>query len=66
MKEYVVILEQGVDGGWGAYSPEIPRLGVVGYPTQAAAMEAIREALQLYQEEGEPLPEPSHQMITVG
>jgi predicted RNase H-like HicB family nuclease len=30
MREYIVIYERAKDGGWGAYAPDLPRLGVVG------------------------------------
>ncbi len=28
MRDYLVIYEQGKDGGWGAYAPDLPGLGV--------------------------------------
>jgi predicted RNase H-like HicB family nuclease len=30
MREYTVIDEPAADGGWGAYAPDLPGLGVVG------------------------------------
>ena len=30
MREYAVIYERASDGGWGAYVPDLPGLGVVG------------------------------------
>lgn len=30
MREYLVIYEPGEDGGWSAYAPDLPGLGIVG------------------------------------
>jgi len=30
MREYIVIYEGAKDGGWGAYVPDLPGLGVIG------------------------------------
>ncbi|HXS13515.1 MAG TPA: type II toxin-antitoxin system HicB family antitoxin [Acidobacteriaceae bacterium] len=30
MLSYLVIFGRGADGGWGAYAPDLPGLGVVG------------------------------------
>jgi predicted RNase H-like HicB family nuclease len=62
MIEYVVILERGKDGGWGAYAPDFPGLGV-GAETREEASQLIREGIALYieelREDGLPLPVPS-------
>jgi predicted RNase H-like HicB family nuclease len=60
--DYLVIIEQGKDGGWGAYAPDLPGLGVAA-ETREEVETLIREGIQLYSEElrtdGFPIPEPS-------
>ena len=61
MSDYVVIYEQGEDGGWGAYLPDVP--GVVALGKTRSEVEAgIAEAVAAYVEEmgraGYPIPEP--------
>lgn len=49
------------DGGYIAVSPEFPRLSGFGETAEAALMElrgVLEEALEVYREEGWPLPEP--------
>jgi predicted RNase H-like HicB family nuclease len=62
MREYLVIIEQGKDGGWGAYAPDLPGLGVAA-ETREEVAGLIREGIQVYIEElrteGLPVPEPS-------
>ena len=62
MTSYLVIYEQGEDGGWGAYAPDLPGLGVAA-ETREEVETLIREGIQLYIEElrtdGLPIPEPS-------
>lgn len=62
MREYLVIFEQGNDGGWGAYAPDLPGLGVVG-ESREDAEQLIREGIALHiaglREDGLPIPEPS-------
>jgi predicted RNase H-like HicB family nuclease len=59
---YGVIYERGMDGGWGAYAPDLPGLGVVGN-TYEEAEQLIREGISIHIagliEEGFPVPEPS-------
>ncbi len=61
MSEYVVIYEQGQDGGWGAYLPDLPGVVALG-DTHEEARERIREALDAYvaetRDRGEALPGP--------
>jgi predicted RNase H-like HicB family nuclease len=61
MLEYTVIYEQADDGGWGAYAPDLPGLGVVG-ETLAEAEKLIREGIVLHiaglKEFGYPVPPP--------
>ena len=69
MSEYVVIYEHD-DGGWGAYCPDLPGLGVVG-ATRARVEKLIREGVELHisslREHGEAVPEPTSTagMVTV-
>jgi predicted RNase H-like HicB family nuclease len=61
MIDYLVIYEHGEDGGWGAYSPDVPGCVAVG-KSQAEVEQRMREALPdhiaLMREVGEPVPEP--------
>lgn len=59
--DYTVVIEKAVDGGYGAYVPDLP--GCVSYgDTPGQALDAIREAivghLQTLREFGDPVPEP--------
>lgn len=62
MREYTVIYEHGNDGGWGAYVPDLPGLGVVG-DTREEAHQLIVEGIALHIagliEDGLPVPEPT-------
>lgn len=62
MTEYLVIYEYE-DGGWGAYSPDIPGCVSVG-KTRAEVEKGISEAIpmhiELLREYGWPVPEPHH------
>jgi predicted RNase H-like HicB family nuclease len=62
MRDYLVIYERGKDGGWGAYAPDLPGLGVAA-ETQLEVESLIREGIKIYIEEliedGLPLPEPT-------
>ena len=62
MREYLVIFERAADGGWGAYAPDLPGLGVVG-DTREEADQLIREGIKLHiaglREDGLPIPEPT-------
>ena len=44
MREYTVIYERAKDGGWGAYVPDLPGLGVVG-DTREEAHQLIVEGI---------------------
>jgi predicted RNase H-like HicB family nuclease len=61
MHEYLVIFERGKDGGWGAYAPDLPGLGVAA-ESQEEVAELIREGIKIYieelREDGLPIPEP--------
>ena len=60
MREYTVIYERAEDGGWGAYAPDLPGLGVIG-DTLEETEQLIREGLRLHiaglVEDGLPVPE---------
>jgi len=62
MNEYLVIFERAEDGGWGAYAPDLPGLGVVG-ETREEAEEFIRKGIAMHiaglREDGSPIPEPT-------
>jgi predicted RNase H-like HicB family nuclease len=47
MRDYLVIFEQANDGGWGAYVPDLPGLGVIG-DTRKEADQLIREGIELH------------------
>ena len=61
MRDYLVIFEQAEDGGWGAYAPDLPGLGVIG-ETRSETEQLIREGIVLHiaglREDGLPIPEP--------
>jgi predicted RNase H-like HicB family nuclease len=59
MRDYLVIFEQGKDGGWGAYAPDLPGLGVAA-ETREEVESLIRDGIKIYLEElredGLPMP----------
>jgi predicted RNase H-like HicB family nuclease len=60
MTEYAVIYERADDGGWDAYSPDLPGCVALG-ATRGEAEHNMREAITLHFAElrrrGEPIPE---------
>jgi predicted RNase H-like HicB family nuclease len=61
MKDYLVIYEQGEDGGWGAHSPDIEgvfALGQTREEVEARMAEALTAHLSMLRERGERIPEP--------
>lgn len=62
MREYTVIYERASDGGWGAYAPDLPGLGVVG-DTLEETEQLIRDGIAIHIagliEDGLPVPEPT-------
>jgi predicted RNase H-like HicB family nuclease len=70
MREYTVIYERAQDGGWGAYVPDLPGLGVVG-ETREEAHQLILEGIVIHIagliEDGLPVPEPASyaELVTV-
>ncbi len=64
MIEYTVIYEKG-ETNWGAYIPDLPGCVSIG-DTFLEVQENIKEAIALYlevlQEDGQPIPQPSIQV----
>ena len=62
MHKYTVIYERAEDGGWGAYVPDLPGLGVVA-ETREEAQKLIAEGVALHiaglKEDGLPVPAPN-------
>ncbi|QFG24251.1 type II toxin-antitoxin system HicB family antitoxin [Actinomadura sp. WMMB 499] len=62
MSRYVVIIERGEDGGFGAYAPDLPGCVALG-DTPEETVELMREAIEFHleglREDGTPIPEPS-------
>jgi predicted RNase H-like HicB family nuclease len=62
MRDYLVIYERGKDGGWGAYAPDLPGLGVAA-ETQEEVEVLIRDGIKIYidelLEQDLPIPEPT-------
>ncbi len=57
--DYLVIFERGKDGGWGAYAPDLPGLGVA-VETQQEVAALIRDGIRIHiaglREDGLPIP----------
>ncbi len=62
MHKYTVIYERAADGGWGAYVPDLPGLGIVA-ETREEARRLITEGVALHiaglREDGLPVPAPN-------
>jgi len=61
MKEYLVVYEEGEDGGWGAHSPDVEgvfALGASREEVEARMAEALTAHLEYLRERGQALPEP--------
>jgi predicted RNase H-like HicB family nuclease len=60
--KYAVRYERAKDGGWGAYSPDLPGVGIVA-STKDEARESIAKAIAMHAEDlrgqGLALPAPS-------
>jgi predicted RNase H-like HicB family nuclease len=65
---YAVIIECAEDGGYGAYSPDVPGCIALG-DTPAEALRQYAEALRLHfeglREDGLPVPAPSTHIVSV-
>lgn len=68
MGTYAVIIERAEDGGYGAWSPDLPGCMTVGESEQKALAE-MRKAIQFHleglREDGLPTPHPSTVAATV-
>jgi predicted RNase H-like HicB family nuclease len=68
LTEYVVIYEQAEDGGWGAYSPDIPGVVSAG-DTREEVERNMRDAIRIHLDElrrrGQPVPKPHNFVGTV-
>jgi predicted RNase H-like HicB family nuclease len=66
MIEYRVIYEMAEDGGWGAYSPDLPGSCVAAGKSRAEVERLMREAIPFHmeglREAGTPVPE-SYRLI---
>jgi len=60
--KYLVIYEKSEAGGWGAFAPDLPGLGVAGN-TLDEVKDLIRQAIEFHLEgmrqHGDPIPSPS-------
>jgi predicted RNase H-like HicB family nuclease len=70
VKAYPVLFEQADDGGWGAYAPDLPGLGVVGDTLEEARQlihDGVRYHIEALRDGNEPVPEPfsSFEMVEV-
>lgn len=63
---YPIVYEQGEDGGWGAYCPDLPGLGVAA-ETLEEVEQLITEGIPIHinalREFGFPVPPPSQEVI---
>ena len=61
MNDYLIIYEQGEDGGWGAYSPDVEVVIAVGSSREEVEQrmsEAMVAHLEVMRHEGVPTPVP--------
>jgi len=68
MKRYLILFEQGEDGAWGAYSPDIAgvyALGETREETAALMREALPAHIEALREAGLEVPEPTHQVAFI-
>ncbi|GLZ76983.1 HicB family protein [Actinorhabdospora filicis] len=68
MKGYAIIIERADDGGFGAWSPDLPGcVALADSPeeTLAEMREAMRFHIELLREMGEPVPAPSTVEVTL-
>jgi predicted RNase H-like HicB family nuclease len=60
--KYLVVYERAEDGGWGAYPPDLPGVGIVA-DTREEARASIEKAIKMHlngmREDGLPIPPPS-------
>lgn len=68
MTEYLIIYEQGEDGGWGASSPDLPGCVAAGKTrneVEKLIADAIPMHIELMRESGQTVPEPRHVAGTI-
>ena len=59
---YAIVIERAEDGGYGAWSPELPGCVALGDTPDEAATEmrdAVQAHIDLLRERGEPVPPPT-------
>jgi predicted RNase H-like HicB family nuclease len=59
MSDYLIIYEQGEDGGWGAFSPDVDGVIAVGRTrneVERRMQEAMAAHLKVLREQGQPVP----------
>lgn len=68
MNTYAVIIERADDGGYGAWSPDLPGCVALG-ATEDEALAEMRKAVAFHldglREDGQPVPHPSTVAATV-
>lgn len=62
MRKYLVIYEQGEDGTWGAYCPDLPVFAGADTREETAALmrEALAAHIEFLKESDIGIPEPCH------
>jgi predicted RNase H-like HicB family nuclease len=65
---YAVVIERAGDGGYGAWSPDLPGVVALG-ETEAETLDEMRKAIEFHldglREDGQPIPRPSTVAATV-
>jgi predicted RNase H-like HicB family nuclease len=65
---YAVVIERASDGGYGAWSPDLPGCVALG-DTEAETLAQMRQAIEFHlaglREDGQPIPHPSTVAATV-
>lgn len=68
MTRYALIIERADDGGFGAWSPDLPGCVALG-DTEAEALAEMKDAIHLHleamRERGEPMVQPSTVSVTM-
>ncbi len=68
MTSYAVVIERASDGGYGAWSPDLPGCVALG-DSEDAALDEMRRAIEFHldglREDGQPVPHPSTVAATV-
>jgi predicted RNase H-like HicB family nuclease len=68
MTSYAVVIERASDGGYGAWSPDLPGCVALG-DTEDEAVDEMRRAISFHldglREDGQPLPHPSTVAATI-